>query len=73
MNVPIDSLIELIQNSEECKTYLSTTYPYEYEIWTRFSAKNGTNCSFARAALKQMFNKELHTELKCLIKMLLQK
>lgn len=73
MNIPIDSLIDKIQNSEDCRSYLSTTYPYEYEIWTRFSAKNGNSCAFARAALKQIFNKELHTEAKCLIQMLLIK
>lgn len=71
MNVPIDGIILKIQNSEECRKYLSETYPYEYEVWTKFSTKNGTNCSFARAALKQIFSKELHSEDKCLIKLIL--
>lgn len=71
MNIPIDTLVTLVQKSDKCQEYLAVTYPYEYEVWTRFSAKNGIQCSFARAALKQIFAKELNTEDKCLIKMIL--
>lgn len=71
MNAPVDVIISVIQKSEECRTYLTTTYPYEFEVWNRFSTKNGTACSFARAALKQIFAKELRTEDKCLIKLIM--
>lgn len=51
-------MIEIIEESEECRDLLNTLYGYEYEIYTRFSSKNGKECPFARAALKRIFQLE---------------
>jgi hypothetical protein len=59
MNIPVDLMVHIITNSTECSDYLTITYPYEFEIWTRFSKANGAHCSFARAAIKRIFQYEL--------------
>lgn len=59
MNVPIDLMISIIKESEECRQYLTVTYPHEYEIWHRFSTRNGAHCPFSRAALRRIFQNEL--------------
>jgi hypothetical protein len=58
MNIPVDLMIKIISSSQECKDYLTTRYPYEYEIWTRFSTRNGNHCEIARAAIRRIFQFE---------------
>lgn len=58
MNVPIDLMIKIIDESEECRSHITALYGYEYEVYKNYSTKNGTGCPFARAALKRIFQLE---------------
>ncbi len=60
MKIPVDLVISVIKKSEECRNYLELNYPYEFEIWTRFSTKNGDHCAFARAALNRISKEEFN-------------
>jgi hypothetical protein len=59
MIIPVDLMIHIIKTSEQCREYLKVTYPYEYEVYIRFSMQNGDQCAFSRAALRRVFNFEL--------------
>lgn len=55
MNVPYDLMIQIISSSPECVDYLTRKYSYEYEVWIRFSSRNGPGCPLARAAIRRIF------------------
>lgn len=51
-------MISIIEESSECRDHLNSMYGYEFEIYNKFSVKNGKECPFARAALKRIFQLE---------------
>lgn len=58
MNIPIDLMVHIIQVSTECQNYLQIKYPHEYQVWTKYYYESGSECPFARAAIKRIFGLE---------------
>lgn len=69
MIIPYDSLLNLILNNSEIHNYIKITYPSKYEYFDRFRKRNGNNCRFVRAYLKEIYlldkqvNGQLYTSL----------